>query len=332
MTRSIFALGLACVLLPSAACFELEENEGLGGSGGLINCDNFQLFPGDCVDETNPFAFTTEVDGLAPGAIANVSTLVHDSLDGFVVETSDPNVVDVTVDGETVVLAAVGEGSARITAYAEIGSQILDVLDVSVEPIAAVDFIYVQRGNEALSQLAGLAGSSDVVHLVYRSATGDELVADGVVDVTAGGELSLGGDREPRLSDLMRGLAGGVPGDAHTVSFGAAGTGVLRATGGGVDASLFVRVVDSADALSIDARDQVTVGEAALVFLFADMATGEPVAGVRGAWTVDPASGAELTLQADPASEALFEGSVAGDVRVNVEVDGVVVSADIAVR
>jgi hypothetical protein len=331
MYRAIVSLA-ALSLSMSSACFDIDDGDGPRGGGiDLGGCDGFRLFPGECVDASRPFAFTTELDGLAPGAVASISTIIHESLDVFRVETSDPNVVDVQIDGERVVLTAVAEGTATVTAHREFGSQALDTLDISVEPVAAVDFVYVMRGNEPLAQVAGLAGSADTFHVSFRSATGGMLLVDGVVDLTAEGELSIGGTREPRLSDWSRAFNGGADGDALTVTFGQAGAGLLRAVGGGVDASLLVRVVDAADDLSIDVQGDAIVGYTMLL-LRADMATGEPVAGVRGEWSLGSGDAGTLSVQADPASEAVFEAGAPGTARVSVDVDGVVVSTDLVVE
>jgi hypothetical protein len=321
VTFSIVAMSSAC------SDFEIED--------GLLGCDHVLLSPREeCVSEDDPLAFTTSVEGLALGAETRISTLRHASLPGFRVTSSDPAIIEVEQEGNIITIRAVALGRAQITALEQDGPRELDSMSIAVEQIAQAEFSYPPNSQETLQELAGYVGSVDYVYVVYRSEAGRALVTDGVVEVAVNGPLSLGGEPEPRTSELARALFAPLPeGDAIPLTFEQSGPGSLTArTLEGNEFVLPISMVATPDELTIATEPRLLVNSPALVFLRGTTFDGVPVAGVRGVWSADPSDVANLTTLANPASEATIEPIRRGDLVVSVSVDGQVVSAALVVE
>jgi hypothetical protein len=322
---SILSLGL---LLAASACdFDL----GLGDEP-LFSCDA-PLLPGECVDEDNPLAFTAGVEGLAIGAETQVSVLVHESLTRYTVRSTDPDVVEAELDGGgNVIVTGRAAGEARIQAIAGETGRVLDSLPIEVAVVARTDFFYYPGSGDPLAELAGVVGGSDVVHAVHRSARGTALVADGAIDYAVEGPLSLGGETEPRVSDLIRAFSGELDGRAIAVSFDEAGAGRLIARGAdGGEVSLPIRAVAAADRHRIEPSAELALDARSLLLLRSTAEDGVIVAGVRGAWSVADPDRAELTTQDDLASEAAIQPKRRGTLTVQGDLGDAVVTQDFRV-
>ncbi len=329
---SLNQLAAAATALAFSACapdldFELDLDLDLG-------CDSFQLFPGPCVDNNNPMLFLDPVGEMVLGTNAEVDTLVHESIAGFTVESTDPDVVEVALEGETVLVRAVGEGSASVKARALDGSWVYAYMPITVQTIAAVEFHYFFTNSEPITELAGVAGSADAVNLVYRAADGRALeLSEGAATLSTEGSLVIDGDNEPRLSDFYLEQSGELYGQQVGVGFVAAGDGELVVTS--ADASEFrlpITVVASADEFTVTAEhDQATVDSRMFFFLHASTAAGMTVAGHRGHWSISPPDAGTLTSRVDPASEVVLEPHRVDTIEVTVDVDGLLVSTEVEV-
>jgi hypothetical protein len=330
-SRSLPLMLVASLLPAVAAGCDLD----LGLDEPLFSCENPPL-PGDCVDERDPFAFTSPLDGheaLALGAESRINTLVHDSLPRYRIRSSDPDVVSIEIDGDdNVIVRGLAEGVARIEALPPDENRVLDSVSVPVAPVAATDFFYYPVGGRPLPELAGLVGSADTLHAVHYSADGETLATADIVEYAAEGALELDGEAEPRWSDFVRGFNGQLLGDPLVVTFtdSAPGELVARTPDGGAF-SLPVRGVSAADAHAIEPDDELVAGRSHLLFLRSRTADGVTVAGVRGRWSVEPAGRADLTTLVDPASEATVEATSGEAITVLVEVGETRVSQELEV-
>ena len=286
----------------------------------LLSCEEtFPTIP--CVDEEHPLTFIGEIDGLAPGAEAEVSLLVDDSLSSYSVHSSDPDVVRAELDGnDNVILTGRDTGTSRIEAISGETGEVMESFSIEVARVATTDFFYYPGGDQAVAALAGVVGRSDTVHAIHRSADGARLVADGAVEYAVEGPLSLGGETEVRESDFVRAFSGRLVGRATVITFDGTGDGrlVARADGGG-EFELPIRGVAAADRHRIEPTTELAVDTRALLLLRSTTDDGVTVAGVRGAWSVRQPDRAGITTQYDLASEAAVEPYRAGLLTVEVD-------------
>lgn len=305
------------------------------GFDGLESSCWLNIFPGECVTEDDPVAFIDEddMDHLAVGAEARVEMLVHDSLTGFRIRSSDPDVATAELDaGDVVVVRALAEGSVRIDALADDSERVWKSMSIEVERFAETQFFYYASGGEPLPELAGRVGSAEVLYAAPSSAGGTPLQAEGAVEYSVEGSISLGGQPEVRGSDLVRALWGETLGTPLTVSFDAEGPGrvVTRAIDGS-EHVFAIHGVSAADEHRIEADRDLKVGEPAYLSLHGATAGGLTVAGVRGTWSVEPADLVVWTVGSAPVSEIQVEPTGAGVLTVEVEVDGTTVTEELQI-
>lgn len=313
----------SCLAVLSAGCdFGFDEP--------LFSCDE-PLFPGPCVDQDHPLAFNSDVEAIAIGAETQISVLVHGSLGRYSVHSTDPDVARAELGAnDNLILTGRAEGTARIEAVA--GGRVLDSFSIDVARVARTDFFYYPGSDQAVDELAGVVGRSDSIHAVHRSADGTRLVADGAVDYSVEGPISLGGEPELRESDLVRAFSGRLVGRPIVLTFDGGGDGrVVASTAGGGEFELPVRGVVAADRHRIEPTAELGVEERALLLLRSVTEDGVIVAGTRGAWSVVDAEGAALTTLADLASEAAVEPRREGRMVVEVDLGERVVSQEFEV-
>ena len=312
----------------SSACLDSDF-----GNEPLFSCDSLGITEGSCVDQAHPLAFTSNVEGLALGAEAEVSVSLHASLSGYRVTSSDPAVLEVERAGDVIVLRSVGTGEATITAYPTDSALPLDSLSIFVDVISEVDFLYPPIGQSPLAELAGIVGSADQIYAVYRDEDGRVLASEGAAEIVVEGALSLGGDSEPRLSALAQALFTPLPrGTWSAITFEAPGPGrILARTIDGREFSLATTGVAEATELLVEADAPLRVGTDTFFFLRGATADDVPVVGLRATWSLDPRDTAEVTAQAEPSSEIAIKPTQAGPLRVNVDVDGVTVTTELVV-
>lgn len=105
-----------------------------GETDDTIGCED--VGGAQCVDESHPLDIDIFDNALVVGEEESLSVLVHDSLDGYRIVSSDSSVVEVEdfeLGDVFVTLRALGAGQARIHAYPSGDSLVLDYVDIYVE-------------------------------------------------------------------------------------------------------------------------------------------------------------------------------------------------------
>jgi hypothetical protein len=274
---------------------------GTGGGGGGGEC---QL---DC-----DFAFR-DMPAVGVGTVADVR---HDGPRDLAlrVESSDPSVVSVAVEGGEIRVTGRGAGAAKLTARAAATGAVLDEVEVQAVDVASIE-LHFRPGpglDQPVAQLAGLAGSRDAFGIVYRAADGRALTGRGELEVT-GASLALAGTPDAyRLSDLVVRRA------QVELAFGAPGTGTLVAKliGAPLRRVFPIEVVAAPASLQVvpmvirgvelvAATDPVQVKEAVGADIVGRTADGRFVGGVTATWS-SPDAIAFVASSAAP-SESVFQ-------------------------
>lgn len=265
---------------------------GGGGGGGLGSGSGGSGGGGDECRIDCDFAFR-DMPAIGVGTVADVR---HDGPRdlALLVESSDPSVVSVAVEGGEIRVTGRGAGAAKLTARAAATGAMLDEVEVQAIDVASIE-LHFRPGpglDQPVAQLAGLAGSRDAFGIVYRAADGRTLTGRGEFEVT-GASLALAGTPEAyRLSDLVVRRA------QVELAFGAPGTGALVAKliGAPLRQEFPIEVVAAPASLQVvpmvlrgvelvAAPDPVQVKEAVGADIVGRTADGRFVGGVTASWS-----------------------------------------------
>jgi hypothetical protein len=237
----------------------------------------------------------------------------------FTVESSDPAIAEVRVDPAGIHVTGRAAGVVKLTARGVATDEVLDEVEVEVADVAAIELHFRPAPglDQPVAQLAALAGSTDALGIVYRSADGRALGGRGVFEVTGAPLLIVGAPEVYRLSDTVARR------QQVQLELGAPGTGALIAKLHGVAlrAEFPIEVVSAPASLEVImmvlrggqlvvAPDPVATSDFIGSEIVGRTADGRFVAGVTAVWSSpDPVS--FLTAPA-PATESVFQLGVPG--------------------
>jgi hypothetical protein len=275
----------------------------------------------DCHPPSSPFQFFSSGAGVGVGLALDILYQADGALGDYQVTSSDPLIVELTLEHDQLHINALAAGTASITARRRGDPQVLARFAVTAIDIDHAE-LYFRTTPVSPSPVASLAAvvGNDTLGLGFRRATGGLLEGHATYSVRGTG-LAIADNAESRLSDLVDAL------DRVHLQFTTPGSGELVVSLGGTREQAFpIDVVAAPATLDtvamvlrgglVVAPDPVNVGELVGVDIVGRTADGRFVAGVLADWTTT----ADVLVGTGPSSELVFSAKTAGSINVTATV------------